>query len=268
MSACEYCGRHASEGVYLSNGGIIHDDCLEAIEKKEQKIKDEISSQEDKLRKFRKELKRREGVGFKLMSIFSKPEVETSKIESLLPVIGSDISKLLSSLVVFRSKLTQIYDYFLTYPPDWVERRGEVASRDGEHCSKCGGWSGLHLHHVRPLSKGGSNKIVNLIFLCENCHSKEHGGRDFSGEFSSNETAFSKRISDIRYAIENNKKIKFGYKKPNDKGYKQRTVTPRELANIEHHRDSGSTLCVRGYCELRKAKRVFALKRMRGLKVI
>lgn len=104
--------------------------------------------------------------------------------------------------------------------------------------------------------------------LCEKCHSKGHGGRDFSGEFNHSETAFSKRVANIRYAIEKGNPIKFGYKKPKEKSYKQRTVKPVELVNIDHIRDTGSTLCIRGYCELRKAERTFALKRMRGLKVI
>jgi predicted DNA-binding transcriptional regulator YafY len=104
--------------------------------------------------------------------------------------------------------------------------------------------------------------------LCENCHSKDHGGRDFSGEFNSSETAFSKRIANIRYAIANGKRINFVYRKPEEDIHKQRTIKPTELINLDHHRDSGSTLCVRGYCELRKAERTFALKRMRGLKVI
>ena len=114
------------------------------------------------------------------------------------------------------------------------------------------------MHACRKLTK----------FLCESCHSKEHGGRDFSGEFGSSETAFSKRVANIRYAVEHGKRIQFGYKKPNDTGHRQRTVKPVELVKMDHRRDNESTLCVRGYCELRKAERVFALKRMRGLKVI
>ncbi|WP_197054398.1 HNH endonuclease [Nitrosococcus oceani] len=258
----------ASEGVHLSNGGIVHDHCYELIKKRHQSIQEEISAQKDRLRRFKNELARREGIGFKLLSIFSKPEVETSKIESSILIIESNISKLLSNHVLLREKVTPIYDYFLTYPPDWEERREKVAHRDGEHCSRCKIWSRLHLHHIRPLSKGGPNKIENLKLLCENCHSREHGGRDFSGEFVSSETAFYKRVSNIRYAIENNRKIKFGYKKPSDRGYKQRIVIPTKLTNVEHHRNPGSTLCVRGYCELRQAERIFALKRMRGLKVI
>jgi predicted DNA-binding transcriptional regulator YafY len=62
--------------------------------------------------------------------------------------------------------------------------------------------------------------------------------------------------------------VQFGYRKPNDKGHKQRTVSPKEITTVDHRTGPDSTLCLKGYCEMRKADRVFALKRMRGLKVV
>ena len=161
-----------------------------------------------------------------------------------------------------------IYDYFLTYPPDWDERRRQVEERDGNQCSKCPNRIHLHLHHIKPLSIGGSNKISNLELLCRDCHSELHGGSDFTGEFTQTETAFSKRVTNIRYAILNGKRITFNYRKPEESDYHKRTIKPAELINLDHQRNTGSTLCVRGYCELRNEDRTFALKRMKGLKVI
>ncbi|MEK7558927.1 MAG: HNH endonuclease signature motif containing protein [Patescibacteria group bacterium] len=34
--------------------------------------------------------------------------------------------------------------------------------------------SGLHIHHKKPLSKGGDNRFENLIALCQNCHANQH----------------------------------------------------------------------------------------------
>ena len=268
MPSCKICKKAASDGIHLSDGGIIHESCLNSIRDKEEDVENEIYAQQEKLNRLRSEIEKREGLRFKIISIFSKPAVDVFDIEREVTAIEESIAQLSNNLVSLRAKITPIYDYFLTYPPDWEERRSQVVERDGEQCSKCGNWGRLHLHHIKPLSKGGSNKITNLILLCESCHSKEHGGRGFSGEFTSSETAFSKRVANIRYAIENGKRIKFGYKKYNEKSYKQRTVKPYELINVDHQRDSGSTLCIRGYCELRKADRIFALKRMRGLKVL
>ena len=268
MQFCKICKEYVSDGIPLSDGGIVHKSCLDAIQGKEENVNNKIYTLRNELNRLRDEIKRREGLGFKIVSIFTRPKIDTIEIEKKIQRIERNIIKLSDSLLFIRVEAALIYDYFLTYPPDWEERQRQVVDRDGEQCNKCGNWSQLHLHHIKPLSKGGSNKITNLILLCKNCHSKEHSGRDFYSEFAKHETAFSKRVANICYAIENGKRIKFGYRKPTEKSYKQRTVKPIELINVDHWRDNGSTLCARGYCELRKADRTFALKRMRGLKVI
>ena len=33
---------------------------------------------------------------------------------------------------------------------------------------------GLEVHHIIPVSEGGSDHISNLITLCEECHKKQH----------------------------------------------------------------------------------------------
>lgn len=270
MTTCKLCREAVSNGIYLSNGEMIHESCLGSIQSEEKEIKHKIITQRDELNRLRGEIERREGLVFKIASIFAKPDVDTAEIEKSIPIIDSKINQLLSDLMFLQDRVAPIYDYFLTYPPDWEKRRDEVAKRDGNECSNCSHWRRRHLDldHIKPLSKGGSNKISNLQFLCKVCHSKKHGGRNFFGEFNNSETAFSKRVANIHYAINNDKRIKFGYKKLKDKSHKQRTVKPAELVNLDHRRNSGSTLCVCGYCELRKAERTFALKRMRGLKVI
>lgn len=69
------------------------------------------------------------------------------------------------------------------YPPDWEQRRRAVLARDEYTCQRCGEASGphagdegvtLHVHHVRPLSAGGSNRLSNLVTLCADCHEAEH----------------------------------------------------------------------------------------------
>lgn len=269
---CPLCQNTISNGVHLSNGKTVHEACLKGLQNLQEDIESKVNEKKWKISQLERKIERKNGLAFKLTSLFTKPQVKIDDLNNSIAKLQSDIkglsSRLSSRLSITKNELSSIYGYYLSYPPDWDERRLLLINAKGSFCSNCGRSSHLHVHHVKPLSKGGSNELLNLMLLCENCHSGEHGGRDFSGEFESRETAFSKRVSDIRYAINNGKKIQFGYRKPTDKGYKKRTVHPARLENVDHHRDSGSTLCVRGHCELRKAERIFALKRMRGLKII
>ena len=267
-SECRLCNRKISAGVHLSDGGIVHQSCMESIQEICEQTESEVSTQHEQAKRLRSELERRERIVFKISSVFSTPSVGNDAIRQSIAKCERKVLQLKGKLESQQAVAAAVYDYLLSYPPDWSIRRRKVIERDGEHCSKCRTGGRLHLHHVSPLSRGGDNKISNLKLLCENCHSKEHGGRAFSDEFRESETAFSKRIANIRYAILHGKRIRFGYKKPGDKGHRRRTVIPAELISKQHRSGEGSTLCVRGYCELRQGRRVFALKRMRGLKVI
>jgi group II intron reverse transcriptase/maturase len=53
---------------------------------------------------------------------------------------------------------------------DWAETRLGVLARDDYRCTHCGGRDNLHVHHVRPRRKGGTNQMDNLQTLCETCH--------------------------------------------------------------------------------------------------
>lgn len=69
--------------------------------------------------------------------------------------------------------------------------------RDGAKCYSCGhkpmNWSErraknkstldnrLEIQHVLPVSKGGSNCLHNLIFLCHPCHTALAKGKVYGG---------------------------------------------------------------------------------------
>lgn len=54
----------------------------------------------------------------------------------------------------------------------WAEMRLSVLARDGYQCVTCGHPHHLHVHHLRPRSKGGPTQMDNLQTLCERCHTK------------------------------------------------------------------------------------------------
>lgn len=54
------------------------------------------------------------------------------------------------------------------------EIRNQIWEKKPHKCVNCGAESNLHLHHIVPLSLGGTNNIDNIVPLCEECHSKVH----------------------------------------------------------------------------------------------
>jgi len=73
------------------------------------------------------------------------------------------------------SKLSQPGEPESPYPENWNELSNAAKRRDGYKCTDCGA-SGveLHVHHIVPLSKGGTNDLDNLTTLCSHCHSMIH----------------------------------------------------------------------------------------------
>ena len=84
------------------------------------------------------------------------------------------------------------------YPIDWADRKRYVKTRDGA-CYLCKGArdndryyfyrprDGRHLnksgkdfalydqvHHIVPISKGGTHEVSNLVYLCNLCHEDQH----------------------------------------------------------------------------------------------
>ena len=60
------------------------------------------------------------------------------------------------------------------YPSNWEELRGQARARDDYECGNCHATTFLHVHHIVPLSKGGTNNLSNLRALCEDCHKCLH----------------------------------------------------------------------------------------------
>lgn len=67
------------------------------------------------------------------------------------------------------------------YPSNWDTLRERTLERDHWECQKCGIKGGQYgsvrvvAHHIVPKSKGGEDKVDNLITLCHDCHEDEHG---------------------------------------------------------------------------------------------
>lgn len=65
---------------------------------------------------------------------------------------------------------------FSDYGADWDSVRGQVISRDGRICQEADGTCDgpLQVHHILPLSQGGTNDMNNLVTLCRYHHTQKH----------------------------------------------------------------------------------------------
>lgn len=54
-----------------------------------------------------------------------------------------------------------------------------LMARSRGRCQRCGGPGPLEVHHLTPVSEGGSDSLDNLELACSRCHGQEHA-KDFA----------------------------------------------------------------------------------------
>lgn len=251
MPYCTVCKQYADYeyDIYLSNGNHLHSSCLIKLQMREDEIEAVLRRQSSQL----------------VLSLFAWTEVANGEAAS-----EEEVRSLSSELTKLKNTLTSIYDFLPSWLPDWDERKRHLIQQNGSICSSCGEEADVYLVHEIPLCEYGTNELDNLELICKPCHESMHGPGDIFDSFTlkPSQSEFAPQVKEIQSAIKNNQKIRFDYKKPNAKTWMTRTVVPDRLFNIPNSRDSGQTLCVEGFCELRQDIRVFALERMQDLEVI
>lgn len=235
--------------IALSNGDYLHYSCILMLQMRKREIESVLRQQKPQF----------------MLSLFAPTEVAQHDIAS-----EAEIEDLHAKLAKLASILDELYDYLPSWPPDWEERKRMLIRENGSICSHCDEEADVYLLHDIPIFEGGTNALDNLTLICAECYRNMYHEADIFGTstLKSSQSEFSEPFSEIQSAIDNNQKIQFDYKKPSDKRWTTRVVIPERLFNISNNRESGETLCVEGFCELRQDTRVFALERMQGLVVI
>ena len=251
MPFCTVCKQYTDYeyDMSLSNGEFLHPSCLVKLQMREDEVEVVLRQQSSQL----------------ILSVFVLSDIEQANV---LP--ESKVKSLSAELAKLKSVLTSIYDYLPSWPPDWSERKRHLIQENGSICSSCGEERNVYLIHEIPLCEDGKNTLDNLELICKPCHESMYGKGDVLGSFTlpPSQSEFSEQFSEIQLAIDNNQKIQFDYKKPSAKTWMTRVVVPERFLNIPNSRESGQTLCVEGFCELRQDTRVFALERMQALEII
>ena len=235
--------------IALSNGEYLHYSCILMLQMRKHEIETVLQKQKSQL----------------ILSLFAPTEVEEQDITH-----KAEIEDLRAKLAKLKSVLTAVYDHLPCWPPDWEERKRFLVRENGSFCSHCEKEEEVYLLHDIPVFEGGTHELDNLTLICAECYRGMYHEGDIFGTstLKPSQSEFSEQFSEIQSAIDNNQKIQFDYKKPSDKRWRTRVVVPERLFNIPNSRESGETLCVEGFCELRQDTRVFALERMQDLEVI
>ena len=235
--------------IELSNGEYLHYSCILLLQMQKGEIETVLQKQKPQL----------------ILSLFVPTEVAE---QAVIP--EAEVEDLRAKLAKLESILTGLYDYLPTWPPDWEARKQQLIRQDGSVCSQCEAEADVYLVHDIPIFEGGTNELDNLTLMCAACYRGMYREIDIFGTstLKPSQSEFSEPFAEIQSAIDNHQKIQFDYKKPSDKRWTTRVVVPERLFNIPNTRESGETLCVEGFCELRQDTRVFALERMRELAVI
>lgn len=267
---CRICKSSYTFGsLVLTDGSFVHSKCMHKIEHKladiknhKMKLEAQITSLENSINSYYK-------ISSKLKRVVSRHPKDIFFLKNKLEIANKLAGKINKHELVLGATIEKIYDFWPTYPPDWEYRRQRLEESNGV-CAVCGGSIHLDVHHIKPLSKGGTNRLDNLQLLCRLCHEKKHGFRFRENQRNKKrrKTDFEKKLEIINFAMEGNKKVEFLYKKREDNKYRQRTITPHEIVRVSYSDGSGFTLCVRGFCHLRSSDRHFAMDdRMKRLKI-
>jgi HNH endonuclease/WYL domain len=239
---------------------MLHHQCHNNLAETNTKIDAAIQDLKSRSALAEDRLRRANSLFYKLRRAVGGEAIDIAACEHELSKNTDVLQQLMERKTEITKKLTVLYDYWPSYPPDWEQRKRE-ARAETHSCSRChSSRSMLHVHHKQPVAKGGNHTFENLIVLCEKCHSRKHGGREFTygNDDEVGESSFEKRLAVLRSAIDGDQMVRFSYTR-RDGRQSVRTISPGGFETVEN------TLCVNGYCYLRKEERTFAVKRMKNV---
>ncbi len=259
VNNCIICNIGCYENNLLTNGNVYHSKCYEDLLTKEKEYRENVRDFQKKIyliERYEKKIFTRIKAYFFGISDLSKTKLnEKYNFQELVGNYHDELSNI-------TNLLKSLYDYWPERPPDWEERRQQFLELK-PFCEKC--FTDyydnvvLHIHHKIPISKGGSHKADNLIVLCKTCHQSKHPF-NISSVSNNNVNYFKQNLKILNKAVENGRIVSFHYRK-RDGAKSSRDVKPQGFKMVE------KTLCVYGYCYLRRDKRIFAVKRISKLEI-
>lgn len=130
----------------------------------------------------------------------------------------------------------------------------------GAYCEECGEDGPLHVHHIIPISKGGSNEIKNLKLLCYKCHLSQHH-HNFEKTGSNLRRKVPDKYEKIGKAFHEKKKLQIKYQANNGE-ITTRIISPKEIV------EKKGIYYIEAFCYLRNEERIFRISRIKNVKIM
>jgi hypothetical protein len=227
-SNCLICGDICINSKVLINGTFYHKECYNRLRDKEQNLSNQINEIDAQIFQINSKIIQSSSKIIQLKNWITRKKIDVFSLEKLLKNLQYHHQDLVNQRNESDSILDKLHSYWPTYPPDWEKRKSELYE-ESNVCEKCGSYfeGPKHIHHIIPVSKGGSHRFENLEVLCEICHSKKHGKREFSYSDKNKTSYFAKRVQMRKQAIESKKIVNFHYRKfHGQKSVRQETTIP------------------------------------------
>lgn len=113
------------------------------------------------------------------------------KVCSMLPVVNTIVETAEFDLHKLKNPNVSGKEYQDGGQKDFYNVKSAVLNRDNYTCQICGEKdTRLEVHHIQFRSKGGSNRMDNLVTLCRDCHKQIHSGG----------LVFDKKIKSFKHA--------------------------------------------------------------------
>lgn len=180
--------------------------CIDTIQKKNSLIK-KYSNILYKAFHFLKSTDRRNKI-IKLQNEINELYLLKGSLDEKISQFSNEIKK-----IAFEKStlLSDIYDFWPDYPPDWEDRKQNLLD-EIDYCQECEEEKrNLHVHHIIPLGKGGSNTKNNLMVLCRECHEEIHKTQFGDDYYKKPSTHTIDKIKIINEAISTNRLLEIKY---------------------------------------------------------
>jgi hypothetical protein len=177
---CRICSLAAENEVLLLTGNVVHFNCVRSFRDRLAITEKAVNTLRLELASFELPTSGDESV-LKTIVVWLLGRLTSSELRTHAVRLENALSQAEALHKALAARAEKFFDVMLDFPPDWGARRNAVIDRDRQ-CAECGSTKYLQVHHVVPLSKGGSNRLNNLIALCAPCDKHKHGRRSLHGE--------------------------------------------------------------------------------------